>query len=102
MTTIRKRSVTLPGAPQIGSVFVNCTIAILYGIAKARPLLGVPGAKPPGGFQGRALSALRYSRGNLGSTSSPNSRIDACASASAMSLKLTCTEAISKSPICRR
>ena len=43
-----------------------------------------------------------YSRGNLGSTSSPNSRIDACASASAMSLKLTCSEAISKSPICRR
>jgi hypothetical protein len=27
-----------------------------YGIAKAPPLLGVPGAKPPGGFQGRALN----------------------------------------------
>src|ERR1700693_4087086 len=28
-----------------------------YGIAKAPPLLGVPGATPPGGFQGIALSA---------------------------------------------
>jgi hypothetical protein len=41
-----------------------------------------------------------HSFGMRGSTSSPNSRIDACASASAISLKLTCSEAISKSPIC--
>ena len=32
------------------------------GIAKAQPLLGVPGAKPPGGFQGSALTLLRFTR----------------------------------------
>ena len=45
---------------------------------------------------GPACQGLRHS---FGSTVSPNSRIDPSASASAMSLKLTCNEAISKSPI---
>jgi hypothetical protein len=45
--------------------------------------------------------ASHHCRDNCGSTFSPNSRIDAAASTSVMSLKLTCKEAISKAPICR-
>ncbi len=33
-----------------------------YGIPKAQPLVGVLGAKPPGGFQGGALNSQQQPR----------------------------------------
>ncbi len=49
-----------PEAPPLDSAKRRAigTHPFSFGIAKAPPLLGVPGAKPPGGLQGGALNSF--------------------------------------------
>ena len=65
---------------------------------------GVPTRSPSPSTLTRLDLSRSRGRGysdRFGSTCSPNSRIDASASASGRSLKFTCTEAISNPPTCR-